>query len=89
MQDAFNHLAASMIDPAGRVFLITPDDDTDLAFVTRAISFAAAGTLHIVTAAGQEVTIPDGALAAGVMHPLRVTKVFEADTGATGIVGYA
>lgn len=74
--------------PASHVALISPDDDNDLAFVTRAISFAAPGTLHVVTAAGEEVTIPDGALAAGTMHPLRVARVLE-DSTATGIVGYA
>lgn len=76
------------IVPANFVFLITPDDDSNLAATTRAISFAEAGTLHIIDANGNDVTIPDGALAAGIMHPLRVRRVLE-DSTATGLVGYA
>lgn len=74
--------------PSGYVFLITPDDDNDLEATTRAISFASAGTLHIIDASGNDVEIPDGALAAGAMHPIRARRVLE-DSTCTGIVGYA
>jgi hypothetical protein len=74
---------------ANYIYLITPDDGTDLVAVTRAISFAVAGVLHITDANGNDVTIPDGALVAGVMHPLRVKRVHADTTTCTGIVGFA
>lgn len=75
--------------PATKVFVITPNDSTDLTQRTRAISFAGAGALVVIDAEANTVTIPSGALAAGVMHPLSVTRVFSTGTAATGIVGYA
>lgn len=81
-------LAAQSTDAAGRVALVTPDDATDLGFQTRAISFAANGAIRVTTSGGDTVTIPSGALAAGVMHPLQVTRIFSTGTTATGIVAY-
>ncbi len=67
-------------------FLITPNDDTDLSEVTRAISFAVAGDLEIITQDGTTIIIPG--LAAGIMHPIGAQRVRAAGTTATGIVGY-
>lgn len=75
--------------PAVTAFVITPADDADLATPTRGISFAGAGALKVTTVDGTTVTIPSGALAAGVVHPLAVKRVFATGTGATNIVGYA
>ena len=47
-----------------------------------------AGALRVLTAAGEDVTIPDGALAAGVIHPLAIVKVFSTSTTAANIVRY-
>lgn len=76
------------VAPAGGVFLITPNDSADLSQITRAISFGTAGALKITDALGNTVTIPSGALAAGILHPIRVVKVFSTGTGASSIVGY-
>jgi len=75
--------------PPPRVFLITPDNDNELDYLTRAISFAGAGTLKVIDEKDNTVTIPDGALAAGAQHSLRIKKVFATGTSATGIVGYS
>lgn len=75
--------------PADNIFLITPNNDSDLGQLTRGIAFAAAGTLRVTTVANEDVTIPDGALAAGIIHPIRVRKVWATGTSATGIVGFA
>lgn len=75
-------------DPAEHAFLITPHATDELSHVTRAISFATAGILHVVTAEGDEVQIPSGSLAAGIMHSLRVKRVISPATAASGIVGY-
>jgi hypothetical protein len=74
--------------PAAHVFLITPSDDANLANPTRGISFHTAGALKVTTAGGEIVVIPDGALAAGIVHPLEVVKVFDTGTDADGLVGY-
>lgn len=73
---------------ASYVALCTPSDDDSLANVTRGISFVTAGDLKVTTAGGDTVIIPNGALAAGIVHPLRVAKVFLTGTGAAGIVLY-
>lgn len=74
--------------PAPNIALVSPSDSTDLGFVTRGLSFAVAGTLAVVTAGGQTVTIPSGALVAGAIHAIEVTRVLNTGTTATGIVAY-
>lgn len=74
--------------PADSIALVTPHDSNELSAVTRGISFAAAGALKVVTVNGDTVTIPSGALAAGIIHPLRVKQVWSTGTTATGIVAY-
>lgn len=74
--------------PPANVALVTPSDSTDLAFVTRAVSFSAAGALKVTTENGQTVVIPSGALAAGVQHAMRVTRIWSTGTGATDIVAW-
>lgn len=88
MADEFQNHQAGLSSPAPHVFLITKSDDDDLPFVTRGISFATAGALKIVTEGGETVVIPDGALAAGIIHPIRATKVFDTGTDADSLVGY-
>ncbi len=68
-------------------FLVTPSDTDELEYVTRAIRITGSGTLKVVNAAGRTLTFPDGALAAGIAHSIRVRKVFATGTTATGIMG--
>lgn len=74
--------------PASHAALVTPSDSADLAYVTRAISFAAAGAIKVTTLGGETLVIPDGALAAGVMHAVEWVRIWATDTDATGIVAY-
>ena len=78
-----------VLESSGEPFNITPSDSAELTYVTRGLSFATAGALKVLTMGGNEVTIPSGALAAGIIHPIRVKKVFSTGTGALNIVGYA
>lgn len=65
------------------------DDSNDITGgAIRGISFAVAGALKITTTGGNTVTITSGALAAGVIHPIGIVKVFATGTGCTGIWGY-
>jgi hypothetical protein len=54
----------------------------------RGISFGVAGALKVDTKGSSGVVIPSGALAEGVIHPLHITKVYQAGTTASSIVGY-
>lgn len=78
----------SQMVPPSHVALVTPSDSVDLTYVTRGISLAAAGALKVVTHGGETVVIPSGALTAGIIHPLRVTRIWSTGTDATGIVAY-
>lgn len=87
--DRFETRLPSAVGPSGDFEVVTPDDDNDLSGgVCRAISFGVAGDLHVTTDAGEEVTIPSGALAAGSMHPIRVSRIHESGTTADDIVAY-
>ena len=88
MTDLHAAFTVGLEDPFEHVGLITPHNTNDLAYATRGISFAVAGDLKVITLGGDTVTIPNGALVAGVIHAIRATRVYAAGTAATGIVGY-
>ncbi|KKM24595.1 hypothetical protein LCGC14_1603570 [marine sediment metagenome] len=75
--------------PARIIFLITPSDTVLFRPAARGISMGTAGDLAVVTIKGDTVTIPNGALAAGIIHPIAVRQVLATGTVATDIVGYA
>lgn len=56
-----------------------------LPHVTRGVCFSTAGTLVVRMEGGQLVHFESGALAAGVIHPLRIRRILAAST-ASGIV---
>lgn len=72
--------------PARGGFVVTPAD-SDLTTYTRGICFATAGALRVTFVNGDDVTFPSGALAAGVIHPLAVKRVWSTSTTAASIVG--
>ncbi len=73
-------------DPKGGAFAITPDDDNDLAIGATAIYIGGGdGSLKVTTSLGQTVTFTG--LAAGTVLPVRVKRVFDTDTDATGLIG--
>lgn len=71
--------------PVENAFSITPDDDNDLADDTRGLYVGVSGDVKLTLVGGTTVTLK--ALAAGVVHPLRVKRVHDTDTTATDIVG--
>lgn len=86
--DSFSTFKEGLQSPPSHVALVTPNDDNDLGYATRGVSFGTAGALKVTTVGGETVTIPSGALAAGVIHPLRVVRIWSAGTGALNIVAY-
>jgi len=70
--------------PAANAATITPDDDTDLAYTTRAIWVGGEGDLTVIMHGGATVTYTS--VAAGTLLPIRVVRVLESTT-ATDLVG--
>jgi hypothetical protein len=76
------------------ITLITPNDTAEgidfagKGHATRGISITVAGVLRVLTVEDEDVAIPSGALAVGIIHAIAVKRVYATDTTATGIVGY-
>lgn len=86
MPDTFASQIRSMSDPAITVFEIVPDDSADLPLVTLALNVASVGTVRVTTADG---SISDVTVNPGQVFPLRVSRVWQTGTSATGIRGLA
>lgn len=74
-----------MIDPIESAFDITPNNTTDLTRVTRGIYVGTSGDLKVDTADGDTVTFVG--LSAGVIHPMRIRRVYATGTDADDIIG--
>lgn len=73
--------------PAERAEPITPDDDNDLPFQTRAIYVGVAGDVSLVPRVGDAVTFT--AVPAGTVLPVRADRVRATGTTATNLVALA
>lgn len=81
-----SRVSGSSSGPATEAFVITPDDDNDLATETRGIYIGGAGDLTVdMGDNGTNITFVG--LMAGVLYPFCVQKVYATGTTATGIVG--
>ncbi|MDB5562367.1 MAG: uncharacterized protein JWN11_1785 [Hyphomicrobiales bacterium] len=85
MLDRYEGEAAGLSAPAHAGFPITPNDNADLAEVTRAVYVGGAGAVSVLMASGQTVTF--AAVAASVLLPIRVRRVLASGTTATNLVG--
>lgn len=61
------------------------DNVPKVAFMNQEGLYVGAGTLKIKTINGTVVTFADGELAAGVCHPLRISRVYSTGTTATDL----
>ncbi len=77
--------SVSQITPAKHAFRIAPNDGVDLIAPTRGIYVGVLGNLHVRMVDGSDETFEN--IAAGVIHPLSVIRVFATGTDATGIRG--
>ena len=75
----------SLTDPIESAFVVTPDDNTDLIRDTRGVYVGSSGDLR-VDLVGEVTTVFSG-LAAGIIHPIRVRKVYSTGTDAASILG--
>lgn len=83
MTDKFSQFSESLSSPPTHVMAVTPDDDAVLAVASRCLNVAEAGTVHIETINGDVATV---FVAAGVVFPIRVQRIFSAGTTASSIV---
>ncbi len=70
--------------PAGAGAAVTPNDSTDLTFVSRGLWIGTTGDITVTMEEGGDLTfsaVPDGTLL-----PLRVSRVLATGTSATNIV---
>lgn len=80
-------LDASLGEPAGGALLVTPGAGALSGGPYRGVSFAGAGTITFTLyPSGTSIVIPSGALATGIIHPVRFTHVTAAT--ATNIVAW-
>lgn len=85
MSDLFENHASTLMSPAASVFAITANDAVDLQQQTRAIYVGQGGNVTLTTASGQTATFVN--VADGSILPLRVQRIYQTGTTATGLVG--
>jgi len=73
-----------VLAPGDDAFAITPSNSNYIP-MTRGIYIASGTTLTVEMAGGTQILFTN--LAVGVIHPLRVVRVFATGTNAGGIVG--
>jgi hypothetical protein len=83
-QDKFRSSQVGSDTPSTTVFSVTPDDANDLSWVTTALNVATHGIIRVTM---QDGSIGDLTVQPGQLFPVRVTRVWESGTTATGIVG--
>lgn len=72
-------------NPATHAFAITPADDTDLAYVTRALYIGGEGDVEVITLGGETVIF--SAVPVGAILPIQCSRVKDGNTTATLILG--
>jgi len=85
VSDSFAAHQAGLDSPAESAFSITPADDSDLSHVTRGLYVGTSGDVKVDMANGDTVTF--NSMSAGVVHWLRVKRVYSTGTTASDIVG--
>lgn len=83
-QDVHAGQSETLSSPCDNGAVVTPNNDTDLTYVTRALWVGGAGTVNVVLAGGQTVLF--SGIQAGTLLPLRVSRVKSSSTSATNIV---
>lgn len=71
--------------PAIHAFSITPNNNTDVAYLTRSIYVGVGGSIAVVMAGGEEVTFVG--VQSGSVLPVRVSRVKSTGTNATNMIG--
>lgn len=78
MVDTFSSHTDSVTSPVSNAFVITPDDASDLSFVTRGLYVSASADVVVDMNDSGTVTLHN--LAPGMLHPLRIRRVYQTGT---------
>ena len=84
MTDPFANRMRTPSDPAATIFDISPSDTADLDHPTTALNVITPGRVRVTTVDGSTGTI---SLHPGHTLPIRVQRVWQTGTTATGITG--
>ena len=84
MADLFDTHARGIMSPAPEGLVITPDDDTDLANIPRAIRVGGAGDLTVIMSGNGQSVLISGVLA-GEWLIIRPSRIMSTGTTATNI----
>ncbi len=82
--DKFEDHTLGLESPPTDIEDITPDDVAELGNVTRALNVSVSGMVRVTTVEGAIASV---FIAAGILFPLRVRKVWATGTTATDIRG--
>ena len=85
MIDTFKTHARSLTSPPEHAVAITPDDDTPLTHVTRALFVGTGGDVAVVMTGSGSVKLAN--VPSGTLLPIRVERVLATGTTAGNIVG--
>jgi hypothetical protein len=84
--NSFSQTAPEILAPYTRAVLVTPDDENDLAEVTRALQAEGSGSHHNVNVLLVGDTDPVVLVCArGTILPIRVVRVYSTSTSATTV----
>lgn len=83
MADKFSSHAESLSSPPSGLIAVNPDDAQDLPQASRGINVAQSGDVRITAVDGTTATV---AISAGIIFPIRASRVWATGTTATGIV---
>lgn len=83
MPDIFDMHSSGLESPASYLAEVTPTDTADLAMASRGINVAQSGAVRVTTIEDTTATLT---VAAGIVMPVRVKKIWATGTTATGIV---
>lgn len=86
MNDPFRDRASGLESPAVRLASVTPDDEADLDFPTRAIAVGTEGFVGLTTISGDTGRIY---AVPGAPFPVRARRILATGTSATDIVALA
>jgi hypothetical protein len=82
MYDKFEGHAPGLNSPPSHLWTVTPDDDHDLPVASRGLNVEVGGSIRVTTIEGDEGTVH---VAAGVVFPIRASRIWATGTTATGI----
>lgn len=81
--DTASRARGNLGPPYTKGVVISPNDSADLDFISCAIIVAVAGNVKVTWMSGDTSVVPVGI--AGAFYPMRVKRIWNTDTTATGI----